>query len=91
MNVVTLIDVDTTSWPGDCHIYALTEPYEGHAHIAVSVFAENETTVTLVLPATVEGYQVPNEAGGLYALTQLPQTTHADALTAIGYSIEETP
>lgn len=81
----TLIDVDTTSWPGDCRIYALTEPYEGHSHIAVSVFDENETTVTLVLPTTPEGAQVPNEAGALYALTQLPQTAHADALAALGY------
>jgi hypothetical protein len=82
---VTLIDVDTTSWPGDCHIYELSEPHEGHAHIAVSVFDENEVTVTLVMPTTAEGAQVPNEAGALYALTQLPQTTHADALGALGY------
>lgn len=81
----TLIDVDTTPWPGDCHIYALTEPYEGHSHIAVSVFDENETTVTLVLPTTADGAQVPNEAGALYALTQLPQTDHAAALSALGY------
>lgn len=81
----TLIDVDTTSWPGDCHIYQLSEPYEGWTYLAVSVFDENETTVTLVLPTTADGAQVPNEAGALYALTQLPQTTHTDALAAVGY------
>lgn len=82
---VTLIDVDTTSWPGDCHIYELSEPYQGWTRLAVSVFDENETPVTLVMPTTAEGAQVPNEAGALYALTQLPQTNHADALTALGY------
>lgn len=87
----TLIDVDTTPWPGDCQIYELPEPYEGWTHIAVSVFGENEVTVTYVLPTTAAGAQVPNEAGALYALTELPQTTHADALAAIGYTEETTP
>jgi hypothetical protein len=84
-----LTTAQTGVWPGDCQVYTLDEPHSGFSSLAVCVLDYPGLQAVEILGATAVGEQAPGEDGALQSLAKLDFMTHADALAAIGYTIEE--
>jgi hypothetical protein len=90
MSVATVMDVATGVWPGDCLVYALSEPYEGFTNVAVCVLDFPGLRGVEVFAATQLGEQSPGADGALQSLTKLEFMPHADAFAALGFTEEVT-
>lgn len=75
-------------WAPGTDLFALSEPFNGHDHVAVTV----APTGTSVMPATERGASTPDPNGfGLVAhRTWYPPIPHAEALAELGYTLTTT-
>ncbi|WP_285189966.1 hypothetical protein [Rhodococcus sp. MEB041] len=86
MATAALVQESMSWWAPGTNLYALSEPFNGHDHIAIT----KVPTGTSVIPATETGASVadPNGFGLMAHRTWYPPIEHSQALAELGYEVQ---
>lgn len=90
MPTATCLEENVSTCQPTTHLYALSEPYQDHTHVLVTVstmpHCEDDT---YVFASTANGGAIPDpETNSFWVLAHFADnTTHSDALGSLGYEV----